>query len=473
MLFSATSQWEKSINKLICFSDLVEGEQTENNKLNSHLSNVKSTLYSNFTTILDIPWSPLFVIILAFLHPLYGLIALATIALLCLMAYINYQTNAKRIQNTQSTGEITYTADVKAMGLASPLVDRWHKAKTQNDNNKISKQEKTTNIKSISKGLRLLVQVAIIATGAYLVLDKQLTAGAMIAASMMSGRAFSPYEAAVTSFQSWLIAWKSWKKLQGMNLYSESYFSPETELPKPKGNLEIKGVMALYPGTQTPFLHSINLNIASGSCVAIVGASGSGKTTLLELCIGLKQPTLGSIRLDSATYIQWKNDSLGRALGYLNQGSTFHDGSIKDNVSRFSGDDDKYMIDACIQAGVHQLILKWPKGYDTKIGTDFQPSHGEMQRLLLARAVYKDPVLLVLDEPDSYQDPTGENVLKELLVSRKEKKLTTIFSTNRSPLLNISTRIIVMNSGRIERDQTPEKISQQNQLNQQSISKTS
>ena len=463
MIFSATNQWEDTISKLIYFSDLVEGEQTENNKLKDHLNNVKSTLHSSFSTILDIPWSPIFVIILTFLHPLYGSIALTTIALLVTMAYINYQINTRR-KPSEKTEEIIFTADVKAMGLASPLTESWCHGKTKNDTDQTERQIKNTNVKSLSKGLRLLTQVAIIATGAYLVLDKQLTAGAMIAASMMAGRAFSPYEATVTGLHTWLIAWKSWQRLQNMNQYSESLFSPKTELPTPKGNLEIRGLMSLHPNTQTPFLHSINLDIPAGSCLGIVGISGSGKTTLLKLCIGLRQPTLGSVRLDSATFSQWPNHIIGQYLGYLDQESAFYNHSIKDNISRFSGDDDKYMIDACIQVGMHQTILMWPLGYDTKIGPEFKPSNGEMQRLLLARAIYKDPVLLVLDEPDSYQDPTGENVLEKLIIRRKKNNLTTIFSTNRSPLLNIATRIIVMKSGRIKRDQTPGSITQESNL---------
>jgi PrtD family type I secretion system ABC transporter len=469
LISNSANLWQDKISKSVIYNSIYLSKEvsTRDSHLIQLVENIKSALSSNLITALDIPWTPLFVIILTLLHPIYGIISLCAISSLIMIGTIHYHKNKKTKQPSAPDLNILNQAPaITTLGMEKTITEKIHTANAIHKAKHYEKSDKYTNISIFTKGTKLLAQIAIIGIGASLVLKSELTAGAMIAASMISGRALAPYENLVLNFSGWLKAIASWKQLNTESKQLLAHLIPSTELPTPKGNISVSGLMYLYPNSQKPFLSGINLNISEGSSIAIIGSSGSGKSTLLQLLCGLKTPNLGTVRIDGATHSQWDSETLGLNTGYYDPNSRFYPGTIKENISRFQkNNDDKNIIDACESVDMHTTILGWPKGYDTDISKDLQPSQSEIQRLLLARAIYNKPALLFLDEADSFLDPNGLKKLARLLQERKDSGLTTIFTTNRSELLNIPNKLIVMEKGRIIQEHDPKQLQDKAQKN--------
>jgi len=462
LISNSANLWQDKISKSIIYNSISLSKEvsTRDSHLIQLVTNIKSALSSNLITALDIPWTPLFVIILTLLHPIYGIISLCAISSLIIIGAIHYHKSKNTTQPPAPDLNILNQAPaITTLGMEKTITDKLHTVNAVHTEKQYEKNEKYTNISAFTKGTKLVAQIAIIGIGASLVLKSELTAGAMIAASMISGRALAPYENLVLNFSGWLKAIKAWKQLNTESKQLIAHLAPSTKLPTPKGNISAIGLMYLYPNSQKPFLSGINLNITEGSSIAIIGSSGSGKTTLLQLLCGLKIPNLGAVRIDGATHSQWDSEALGLNTGYYDSNAHFYPGTVKENVSRFQKDSkDSSIIEACECVDMHTTILGWPMGYDTDIHKDLQPSQSEIQRLLLARAIYNKPALLFLDEVDSFLDPNGLKKLALLLQERKDSGLTTVFTTNRSELLNIPNKLIVMEKGRIIQQHDPKQL---------------
>ncbi|WP_420554961.1 ATP-binding cassette domain-containing protein [Neptuniibacter marinus] len=462
LISNSANLWQDKISKSIIYNSISLSKEvsTRDSHLIQLVTNIKSALSSNLITALDIPWTPLFVIILTLLHPIYGIISLCAISSLIIIGAIHYHKSKDTTQPPAPDLNILNQAPaITTLGMEKTITDKLHTVNSVHTEKQYEKNEKYTNISAFTKGTKLVAQIAIIGIGASLVLKSELTAGAMIAASMISGRALAPYESLVLNFSGWLKAIKAWKQLNTESKQLIAHLAPSTKLPTPKGNISATGLMYLYPNSQKPFLSGINLNITEGSSIAIIGSSGSGKTTLLQLLCGLKTPNLGTVRIDGATHSQWDTEALGLNTGYYDSNAHFYQGTVKENVSRFQKDSkDSSIIEACECVDMHSTILSWPMGYDTDIHKDLQPSQSEIQRLLLARAIYNKPALLFLDEVDSFLDPNGLKKLALLLQERKDSGLTTVFTTNRSELLNIPNKLIVMEKGRIIQQHDPKQL---------------
>ena len=469
LISNSANLWQDKISKSIIYNSISLSKEvsTRDSHLIQLVTNIKSALSSNLITALDIPWTPLFVIILTLLHPIYGIISLCAISSLIIIGAIHYHKSKNTTQPPAPDLNILNQAPaITTLGMEKTITDKLHTVNAVHTEKQYEKNEKYTNISAFTKGTKLVAQIAIIGIGASLVLKSELTAGAMIAASMISGRALAPYENLVLNFSGWLKAIKAWKQLNTESKQLIAHLAPSTKLPTPKGNISAIGLMYLYPNSQKPFLSGINLNITEGSSIAIIGSSGSGKTTLLQLLCGLKIPNLGAVRIDGATHSQWDSEALGLNTGYYDSNAHFYPGTVKENVSRFQKDSkDSSIIEACECVDMHTTILGWPIGYDTDINKDLQPSQSEIQRLLLARAIYNKPALLFLDEVDSFLDPNGLKKLAQLLQERKDSGLTTIFTTNRSELLNIPNKLIVMEKGRIIQQHDPKQLQDKAQKN--------
>ncbi|GAL11918.1 type I secretion system ATPase [Vibrio astriarenae] len=281
----------------------------------------------------------------------------------------------------------------------------------------------------------------------------------MIAASMLAGRVFSPYEAMVSHLHAWLSASDHWQQLKTATKIAQKQPS-DVPLPEATGHLTAQGVTILHPDSTTPFLKQINLNIPAGNTVAFVGEAGCGKSTLLKVLAGLSQPSIGQIRLDNATYEQWYSEKLSTVLSYYAPDSEFIDGTIIENVSRFSQLADTSQVHlACQAVGLHETILKWPKGYETRLGLDVTPSSSEYHRLMLARALFNQPKVLILDQR-CFLGTSRRKLLKQVLVNRKKMRLTTLFATNHSSLLNYSDRIVLLDKGKIQSDAPTHELAQ-------------
>ncbi|OEF06288.1 ATP-binding cassette domain-containing protein [Vibrio genomosp. F10] len=462
MLLSASEQWSSHIGASLHGASIFASSDsnTNNAQIINLMKGVRNTLSSSLSPLFDTPWTPLILLFLVGLHPLYGVICVFVIALLIGLAMLNFhyrsKANLQQLSLTQTS--IEDTNSVRAMGMTKNIA-----AITSAQDSTVYKKMviglgQSTNIASASKFLRALAQVSLVAIGAILVIEREITAGAMIAATMLSARVFSPYEALVSNLYPWINANRYWKELVSITL-SYPKEPQEASLPAAQGKLTAENVMLLYPDSNKPFLSRINIDIPSGSCIAIVGDSGSGKSTLLKALAGLIKPSLGQVRLDGATYLQWYSEELADVLGYYSTDSQFLPGSIIENLSLFQSEYDvENVYNACKALGLHEQILKWPKGYETDITKDIRPSSSEYHKLLLARTLFSTPKLLIWDQPNAFLGPTDERLLHQILVVRKRMGLTTIFTTNQSSLLGFSDRIIFLENGTIKSDTETKKI---------------
>ena len=465
-LLSATAlEWDNSLAGATFTASLKESSETGQPADSGlkHIDNIRTAIKSGAASFADLLWSPLIIITLVFLHPWYALLALAIATLLLCLAWINYKltgspktSDISQLSNTL----LSQAATVRALGMIKSTAACWEHVRQQT----LNQQEGRTfiNLQSVAKYTRLLGQVFIVGAGAYLFIQNELSVGAMIAGSMLFGRALGPFEQTVSNTRIWLNAAKSWLALRQAALADLEIHTPETALDHPRGQIRLEQVMCCYPGTQKPFLRAINMGVKPGGLVAMVGPAGSGKSSLMRLCCGLQQPNLGRITLDGAKINQWQPDEIGRHIGYYTPSQKILPGTVRENICRFSKDDEA-TLKASKLAGIHERILSWPQGYDSVIGKDLTPSDAEIQRLLLARALYQEPALLLLDEADSLQGPDGEKIILQILKNRKQQQQTTLICTNKTSALGQCDQIVIMKNGTIDEISSPHKLAQQEQ----------
>jgi PrtD family type I secretion system ABC transporter len=302
----------------------------------------------------------------------------------------------------------------------------------------------------MSKFVRIALQTAILGFGAYLVIVNEITGGLMIASSIMMGKALAPIEMAVAGWKQLLAARTSYARLNAM-LAAVPADRPHMTLPAPVGALELERVIAAPPGSNIPVIKGIAFRVAPGDILGIIGPSAAGKSSLARLIVGVWPVHSGVVRIDGSDIQTWDKDRLGPHIGYLPQDIELFEGSIAENIARFSELDAEAVIDAARMAGVHEMILQLPQGYDTAIGPGGMTlSGGQRQRVGLARALYRNPALIVLDEPNSNLDRDGEAALARTLAELKARKRTTLVITHRPNILASVDYIMVMNSGLVE-----------------------
>ncbi|MDR9828625.1 ATP-binding cassette domain-containing protein [Vibrio sp. FNV 38] len=463
MLLSIGEAWNNDVSQAVHVSSIYASKsgQANSQSILQLMKSVRNTLSLSLAPLFDLPWTSLLFFLLIALHPLYGAIAATTILLLCTLSIFNYRYKIKQENKTREEQSNESDHDsIRALSMTHAAANRFSDQDTKCYAKSIQGQNYSKNIAGFSRFFRYLSQIAIVSTGAVLVINREITAGTMIAASMLAGRVFSPYEAMVSHLHAWLSASEYWDRLKKATRSAQQQ-PTDVSLPQATGRLTAQGVTILHPGSTTPFLKQISLTIPAGSTVAILGDSGSGKSTLLRAFAGLKQPAFGHIRLDGATYEQWYSEKLSEVLSYYSVDARFVEGTILDNIARLTQlKDTSEVHQACQAVGLHETILKWPKGYETKLNQDVIPSSSEYHRLLLARALFGLPKVLILDQPDAFLGPQGEKLLKKILVDRKKAGLTTLFATNHSSLLNFSDRIIVLDQGKVQSDAPTHKLAQ-------------
>ncbi|KID55555.1 peptidase [Pseudoalteromonas luteoviolacea] len=407
----------------------------------------------------DAPWAPLFLLLLFFFHPILGTIALVGTVILFILALLNEVWAKKPLQASSSatanatrlaSGIINNAEVAHAMGMQHSLQSRWqaqHQAS-------ISHQSEASNLSSvltaISKILRLALQSVILGAGAWLAVDGQITAGMMIAGSIMAGRMLSPVEQLVGAFKQWQSVKLSRQRLDAL-LHQYPAQEVGLDLPAPNGKLTVENATLIPPMSHTPVLNNINFELNAGEVLAIIGPSGAGKSSIARLITGIWAPRAGTVRLDGADIFQWNKQSLGPHLGYLPQDVGLFAGTIRENIARFGSMDDEAIIKAARLAGVHDMILKLPKGYNTVLGeSGMGLSGGEKQRIGLARALYGNPKLVILDEANSNLDDAGEAALAITIKTLKQSGCSVIFITHRASILGLSDKILLLNKGNMQ-----------------------
>jgi PrtD family type I secretion system ABC transporter len=389
------------------------------------------------------------------------MVATAGAVVIFTLALLNEFLTRKRLQQANAAGaeaskfasSTLMNADViRAMGMERPLMGRWMKFRDSMLAEQAVASDRAGVVLATSKFTRLTLQVAILGVGAYLVLRQEITPGVMIAASIVMGRALAPAEQAVQQWKVFVAAREADKRLR--TLFERVESDPERlSLPAPEGKLTVAGLTSVVPGTRMTVLKNVTFNVDPGETLAVVGPSGSGKSSLIRHLVGVWPPMAGDIRLDSAELQNWNNEELGRHLGYLPQDVKLFPGTVAENISRFEeGASDDDIVAAAKLAGAHDLIQHFADGYSTEVGiSGGNLSGGQKQRVGLARAVYKLPSFIVLDEPNSNLDSAGEEALQSCLAELKKLKKTVIVVTHKASLLSVADKTLVLNNGQVQK----------------------
>ncbi|GGM22278.1 peptidase [Pseudomonas asuensis] len=422
------------------------------------LTGLRQFLTSNgLFAFFDAPWLPIYVGVMFFFHPWYGWLAVLGAAVLLVLAIINERltskpladANRENISATSFTSKSLRNAEVVAsMGMLPNLFSLWRKK-----NNTVLALQATASehggaFSNASKTLRMLLQSAILGVGAYLVIDHQITPGLMTAGSLLLGRALAPIDMLIGSWKGFVTARDQYLRLNEL-LYIVQTEPERMALPAPKGQVSLEQVVLAPPGAFQPSLKGVSFSVASGASVGILGASAAGKSSLARALLGIWPAQNGKVRLDGADILTWRREELGPYLGYLPQDIELFDGSISENIARFGVIDPAAVVEAAQLAGVHEMILRLPQGYDTVIGANGSLSGGQRQRIGLARAVYGKPRLIVLDEPNSNLDEHGEKALGEALMKIKATGATLFIISHRPGILAYVDTLVVMSEGQV------------------------
>jgi PrtD family type I secretion system ABC transporter len=403
--------------------------------------------------LLDAPWLPIFVAVIFLLHPWLGWLALGGAAALLVLAVINEMATGAPIRASgaaahhaldQAETAVRNADVVQAMGMAGALVRRWNSANGAMLDTLEAAHGRGGAIKSISRFLRMSLQIAILGIGAWLVLAEQLTPGAMIAGSILFARALAPVDQAIASWRAATGARSAYARItEGL---AENPAPPPTmALPAPKGSLAVDGLTYFHPGSAEPILRGIGFALAPGESLGVIGPTAVGKTTLARLLVGNLRPRGGHVRLDGADLADWDDDRVGPHIGYLPQDIELFAGTVRENIARMTEGDADAIVAAAMAADVHDLVLHLDAGYDTEIGTaGMALSGGQRQRIALARALYGDPALVVLDEPNANLDQPGEEALAGVIDRLKARGATSVLITHRMWILRRVDKILML-----------------------------
>lgn len=407
--------------------------------------------------VFDLPFAPLFFAGIFIFHPWMGYLALVGAAILLTLAIANQVMSRGPLSEANQTtqraeimgAQIRQEAElVLSLGMREAAFARWRIARDAALSASMGASDVTGSFTSTTRAIRLLLQSAMLGLGAYLVLQEELSAGAMIAGSILLGRALAPIETIVSQAALFQRAREAWRNLSTL-LAAVPQESPRTALPKPKAKLDVEQVTVLLPGEQVATLRGISFSVSPGQAVGVIGPSGAGKSTLAKALTGFVRPISGRIQLDGAPLDQYDPEVLGSYIGYLPQRVTLFDGSIKDNIARLSPNpDDEAVVLAAKRAGAHDMILKLPEGYDTQIrGNGSRLSGGQVQRIGLARAMYGEPVLLVLDEPNSNLDNDGSVALNTAIRDYKAEGRCVLIMAHRPAVIQHCDLLLVLEGG--------------------------
>lgn len=410
-----------------------------------------------FLAIFDIPWTPLFLFAIFLFHPWLGWLAVAGGGLLVTVAVLNQAVTRSPLRRAASAslradrmaGQMQSEAElIRSLGMQNAVFTRWQGQRKVALGQSITAADRVGSFTSLSKTFRLFLQSAILGLGAYLVLQGQLTAGAMIAGSILLGRALAPIELAIGQWALIQRTMEGWSNLQELLRKTPEQAAPLL-LPRPQARLEIRNLAVIPPGESQTTLRAVSFMVEPGQALGVIGPSGAGKSTLARALTGVWPPASGHIRLDGATLDQYHPDILGRLIGYRPQSVTLFEGTIAENIARLDADaDPARIISAAKQAAAHEMILAQPMGYDTPVSNiGSRLSGGQIQRIALARALYSDPVLLVLDEPNSNLDNDGSEALNQAIRQMKAVGKSVLIMAHRPAAIEECDTLLMIEAG--------------------------
>ncbi|SDY55024.1 type I secretion system permease/ATPase [Nitrosomonas sp. Nm33] len=461
VLIRVGAQFDLKMNKRIytaAFEQSLRQGNSNAGQALQDLTNIRQFLTGHaLFAFFDAPWFPVFLIVIFLFNAWMGVFALFGTIVIVLLAYINEKVSHKPLaeanamaatSNTLATNNLRNAEVIEAMGMLPNLQARWFKLHSKFLNLQAEASEKSGVVTACSKATSVAFQSLMLGLGALLVItDDSISPGMMIAGSILMGRAIAPVQALIGVWRqigSTRSAYERLTKLLEENPDRQSGMA----LPKPNGVVSVENIMAAPPGSKVPVIKGLAFAIAAGEVLGVIGPSGSGKSTLARLLVGVWPANAGKVRLDGADVYQWNKDELGPHIGYLPQDIELFAGTISENIARFGEIDSEKVILAAKRAGVHEMILSMPKGYDTLLGDGGGGlSGGQKQRIGLARAMYGDPSLIVLDEPNSNLDDVGEQALLAAIIDLRKRGKTIVLITHRKSIITASTKLLLLREG--------------------------
>jgi PrtD family type I secretion system ABC transporter len=411
---------------------------------------------SGIHAVFDLPWAPIYIAVIFVLHPALGAFALISAMALVGMALLNEYMVNKPLSEANEAAARNYSFTemslrnsevVQAMGMMPGLLHRWSRDRNLVLERQTIASDRAATTASIIRFLRLSMQSLILGLGAYLVIERLTTVGAMFAASILLGRALAPVEQIVGSWRNLTSARGAYARVRALLVANPSP-DPALALPRPAGNLSVESLSYGVPGTTRAILRNVSFRVSAGDVLGVIGPSGAGKSTLARQLVGILPPSAGTVRLDGADVWPWPKESLGRHVGYLPQDIELFSDTVASNISRFRNDDDLEVIEAARLAGVHDMVLRLPGGYETQVGDGGAVlSGGYRQRIGLARAVYGKPSIVVLDEPSSNLDSDGDTALLSCITELKRRGTTVVIISHRPNTLGVADKLLLLKDG--------------------------
>jgi ATP-binding cassette subfamily C exporter for protease/lipase len=423
----------------------------------SDLTNIRQFLTGNaLFAFFDAPWFPVYLIVIFFFEPSLGVFALVGTSILVVLAYINERVSKKPLADAGemsikagnlATNNLRNAEIIESMGMLPNLMGRWFHLHSRFLNLQAEASQKAGTVGAVTKFVQVSLQSLILGYGALLAIEGKITPGMMIAASILVGRALAPVQQVIGVWKSWSGTRAAYGRLTEL-LAANPARDSGMPLPKPMGAMAVENVIAAPPGAPVAVLKNLSFAISPGDVLGVIGASGSGKSTLARLLVGVWPAQQGKVRLDGADIYHWNKAELGPHIGYLPQDIELFSGTVGENIARFGEIDPDKVVEAARRAGVHDLILHFPQGYDTMLGDGGAGlSGGQKQRLGLARAMYGDPSIIVLDEPNSNLDDVGEAALLQGILDLRQRGKTIVLITHRTSIIGATTKLLVLRDG--------------------------
>lgn len=423
----------------------------------SDLTNLRQFLTGNaLFAFFDAPWFPIYLAVIFFFDSTLGWFALIGTLILLVLAVVNELVSRKPLAeaNTMAivsgnlaTNNLRNAEVIESMGMLPNLMGRWFRLHQNFLHLQAEASEKAGMVGAVTKFVQVSMQSLVLGLGALLTIEGKITPGMMIATSILLGRALSPVQQVIAVWKSWSSTRSSYNRLVTL-LEENPARRVGMSLPKPQGTIQLENVTAAPPGSNAAVLKGINFQLPAGEVLGVIGPSGSGKSTLARLLVGVWPAAVGKVRLDGADIYQWNKDELGPHIGYLPQDIELFAGTVSENIARFGEIDAEQVVLAAKRAGVHDMVLQLPQGYDTRLGDGGAGlSGGQRQRLGLARAMYGDPSLIVLDEPNSNLDDVGENALLVTVNDLRKRGKTIVVITHRTNIIASTTKLLLLRDG--------------------------
>ncbi len=420
---------------------------------------------NDILSMVDAPWAVIYVLVIYLLNPILGLIATVGLLLLLVVSVVNEVVTRNLSDSSTKDGmqsqsfvmsTLRNAEAVQAMGMLDHILRKWFAKNETVLEKKNIVSSRSVSLLSLAKMLRMLLQVSILGAGAFLVVANQFTPGAMIAASILIGRAMGPMVAVLSTWRRFIATKEAYERLK-LYLVEQTGKEKSPFLAEAKGRVTIERLYYQPQGVEQPIIKGINAEVSPGDCVAVMGPSGAGKSTLMRLILGIWKATHGRVSMDGCDIAFCDRGEIGQYIGYCPQEVQLLPGTIHENIARMKGEDEDGVVEAAKLAGCHEMVLELPRGYNTEV-SNYGLSGGQKQRVALARAFYGNPCFLVLDEPNANLDEQGNIALMQALMEAKKRKVTVLMVTHQPNFINVVDKVMIIKDGLIQAFDTRDKV---------------